>query len=264
MATVSQYIGFIMAALVVLMGCGNISPSAVARPAQNTATLAPAGTGSSAGEEDGPPPPPERSTSTPGSTGDVGQTSTTEIPTLEPDSGPPQTEDAEVAQILNQVNQQISDDKGGSYFLIQFQTRLNSDLHQELNNAGVVLYDPLENNVYQAYIPAGALPFLETLLNQGDIVTISLIPAQTKIKSPLNDSSRLNPQASYQIIVQFFNDPGEVEKAMLEEKMTVNEYAQGVMNFAQGQALGENLGSIAELSFVKSIEEIVPASGGGN
>jgi hypothetical protein len=46
--------------------------------------------------------------------------------------------------------------------------------------------------------------------------------------------------------------------------MVVDEYAEGVTNFAQGHALGNDLRSIAELSFVKLIEEVVPASGGGS
>jgi hypothetical protein len=174
-----------------------------------------------------------------------------------------ENEEDTVAQVINRVNEQITDNTG-SYFLIQFRTTLNSELSQRLIQAGIVLYDPLENNVYQAYISVKALPFLEELLKRSEIISITTIPPQGKIKPPLNDPNQVNPLQSYQITVQFFDVPTTAEKEMLEKIMVVDEYAEGVTNFAQGHALGNDLRSIAELSFVKLIEEVVPASGGGS
>ncbi|MEM7343417.1 MAG: hypothetical protein AAF485_04185 [Chloroflexota bacterium] len=160
---------------------------------------------------------------------------------------------------LNQVGHQISD-SAGSYFLIQFETTLDIELRQELGELGVRLYDPLENSVYQAYIPATALPSLEKILNKNKIISITTIPPQGKLKAPLDDAGQINFEESYLITVQFFDKLTTTEKEMLEKTMTVDEYAEGVINFAQGHTLGSNLNSIAALPFVKLVEEVVPAS----
>lgn len=198
--------------------------------------------------------------------GDAVESTITEVQTPKAESNQHEYEDHKkdnVAQVVNRVNEQISDNTG-SYFLIQFKTTLNSSLRQQLADAGITLYDPLENNVYQAYIPIKALPLLEELLKRNEIISITTIPPQAKIKSPLNDPGQVNSSQSYHVTVQFFDAPSVAEKETLEKLMVVDEYAEGVMNFAQGHASGNDLRSIAELPFVKLIEEVVPASGGGS
>ncbi len=208
---------------------------------------------------------PVQDISTPEKEDDTVKSAIVETPTLELDnSHSEQEENGEdnITQISDQVSEQISDN-AGSYFLIQFSATLGNELRQQLLEAGVILYDPLGNNVYQAYIPANALPFLEELLKRNEIISITTIPHQGKIKSPLNDPDQVNSSQSYQITVQFFDVPTTTEKETLEKIMIIDEYAEGVMNFAQGHTSGNDLGSIAELPFVKLIEEVVQASGGG-
>ena len=204
--------------------------------------------------------------SVPQERGDAAESKMTEAQTPIPDKDQREYgEDNEnnIAQVVNRVSEQISNN-AGTYFLIQFNTTLNSKLRQQLTEAGIILYDPLENNVYQAYIPIKAMSRLETLLKRNEIISITNIPLQGKIKSPLNDPDQVNLSQSYQVTVQFFDVPTTAEKETLEKIMVVDEYAEGVMNFAQGRASGNDLRSIAELPFVKLIEELVPASGGGS
>ncbi len=64
------------------------------------------------------------------------------------------------------------------------------------------------------------------------------------------------------MVVQFYAAPTEAQTAVLAESMTVTRTAVGVMNFAEGQATGEQVKQLAELPFVKSIAEAVVSTGG--
>lgn len=145
----------------------------------------------------------------------------------------------------------------GAYVVLTLATTLDASLAQQLENAGIVLFDPLGENRFQAYLPATAVPSLTTLLTNQTIKGVALIDPATKIQGEFPD-----PAAPYDVIVHFYTAPSEAETAVLASTMQVENVAEGVMNFAAGQATGAQIREIATLPFVKGIEEAVLSTGG--
>lgn len=145
----------------------------------------------------------------------------------------------------------------GAYVILTLATTLDASLAQQLENAGIVLYDPLGENRFQAYLPATAVATLTTLLTNQTITAVALIDPATKIKGDFPD-----PAAPYNVIVHFYAAPTEAETAVLASAMQVENVAEGVMNFAAGQATGAQIREIATLPFVRGIEAAVISTGG--
>jgi hypothetical protein len=164
--------------------------------------------------------------------------------------------DAGPASLPEEVEKMLAEE-GGAFVILTLADTLDASLQAQLDEAGIVLFDPLGANQYQAYLPQTAVPTLAALQANQNITSVAAIDPATKIKGSFTD-----PAKSYAIIVHFYKAPAEAETDVLANQMTVRDTAVGVMNFAEGEATANQIEAIANLSFVKGIEEAVVSTGG--
>lgn len=160
-------------------------------------------------------------------------------------------------ELFLQEVQTMMGEADGAYVLLTLASTLTPDVEQRLVEAGIVLFDPLGENRFQAYVPQTAVATLTTLRDANVILDVTAIDPATKIKGAF-----ANPQETYNVIVQFYAAPAENETAVLADHMIVNRTAVGAMNFVEGQATGAQIKQLADLPFVKLVEEAVVSSGG--
>lgn len=153
--------------------------------------------------------------------------------------------------------QAMMDQQEGAYVLVQLSGTLNAETERQLGEAGIVLFDPVGEYQFQAYVPSTAVSALATLQANHTIVAITAIDPADKLKGAFSE-----PQKAYDVVVQFYAAPTEAQTAVLAESMTVTRTAVGVMNFVEGQATGDQVRQLAEMNFVKSIAEAVVSTGG--
>ncbi|MFO7683913.1 MAG: hypothetical protein R6X34_28105 [Chloroflexota bacterium] len=153
--------------------------------------------------------------------------------------------------------QAMMDGDAGAYVVLTLPGTVDAALTQQLDAAGIVLFDPLGEYRYQAYVPLTAVPTLTALHDNNVIIDVTAIDPTTKIKGDFADA-----QAPYAIVVHFYTAPTESETAVLSDTMVVEQTAVGVMNFVEGQATGAQIKQLVELPFVKLVEEAVVSSGG--
>ncbi|MFO7538747.1 MAG: hypothetical protein R6X32_11925 [Chloroflexota bacterium] len=148
-------------------------------------------------------------------------------------------------------------DQDGAYVILTLATTLDASLAQQFEEAGILLFDPLGDNRFQAYLPAAAVPALTTLHNDAAVVAVDPIDPAGKIKGTFADR-----QEPYAIVVHFYTAPSDAETAVLANQMQIDKTAVGPMNFVEGKATRSQIREIATLPFVKGIEEAVLSSGG--
>lgn len=153
--------------------------------------------------------------------------------------------------------QVMMDQQEGAYVLVQLSGTLNAETERQLGEAGIVLFDPVGEYQFQAYVPATAVPALTALQANHTIVAVTAIDPADKLKGAFSE-----PQKVYDVVVQFYAAPTEAQTAVLADSMIVTRTAVGVMNFTEGQATGEQIRQLADLPFVKSIAEAVVSTGG--
>lgn len=161
------------------------------------------------------------------------------------------------ATILPDEVQQAMNTQEGAYVILTLADTVDEALADQLAAEGIILYDPLGEYRFQAYVPQTAVPALATRQANETIVGIEAIDPATKIKGTFADAT-----AVYTIIVHFYTAPTAAETAVLSQFMQVEQTAVGVMNFVAGEASGAQIPAISALPFVKGIEEAVLSSGG--
>ena len=92
--------------------------------------------------------------------------------------------------------------------------------------------------------------------------TLNPIPGQAKLQPQLAEKARADPQARFEVVVQFFVEPSSAEKSQLEKLVQVTGYSFGPVNLAEGTISGTDLEKLLALPFVKWIEERIPADVG--
>jgi hypothetical protein len=148
-------------------------------------------------------------------------------------------------------------EQDGAYVILTLSNTLDAALVQRLAEAGILLFDPLGNNQFQAYLPATAVPALTALRTDGTVTGVMAIDPASKIRGEFSDA-----QETYAVIVHFYAAPTEGETAVITAQMQVEKTAVGVMNFVEGQATGAQIREMANLPFVKGIEAAVISTGG--
>ncbi len=148
--------------------------------------------------------------------------------------------------------QTLMEENQGAYVVLTLSEALNSELEQRLDEAGIVLFDPLGEYRYQAYVPQTAVSTLATLQDNNLILEVAAIDPASKIKGEF-----ANSQETYNVIVHFYAPPTTNETAVLTDHMIINRTAEGAMNFVEGQATDAQIKQMAELPFVKLIEQAV-------
>lgn len=161
------------------------------------------------------------------------------------------------ADTLPERVQGMINGRDGAYVIVTLPGTLDETIAQQLDAAGIVLFDPLGEYRFQAYVPAAAVPFLATLHTSNVILDVTSIDPTTKLRGEFAD-----PQAAYAIVVHLYGAPTAMETTVLSDQMVVERTAVGVMNFVEGQATGAQIEQLVELPFVKRVEEAVVSSGG--
>lgn len=177
-------------------------------------------------------------------------------PTLAPVEIRLPTRDVLQTGALIQEEVRVTLDGGqGGFFLIQFSNPLDPDTRNSLEKAGAVFYNYLPTYAYYAYLPPESLSFLETLFANGRLRYLGLIPVEAKLEPSLGEKIRDNPEASFDITVQFFEALTVEQQEVLERLMEVNATSFGPVNIAEGSARAAEINAILALPFVKWIEE---------
>lgn len=167
------------------------------------------------------------------------------------------------AGIQKSVNQALTDNSGG-YFLLQFNSSLDEETRNVLEQVGVVFSDYIPNNAYYAFLTPESLKTLQQLESEGVLFHVGSIPTAAKLDPGLTEKLQEDPDQRLNLTVQFFEEPSQDEKHELELLMEVTSYSFGPVNFAEGSASAGNLEEILSLSFVKWVEEQIPGELGEN
>jgi hypothetical protein len=163
--------------------------------------------------------------------------------------------------IQTDVRQDLAQGAGG-YFVLQFNALPDADTRHELEQAGIQLGDFLPETAYQAYLPSNALPTLEKMMKAGELRYVGPIPPEAKLQPELAAKIQANPQASYEVVVQFFAKPPEQTTRQLESWLEVSSSSFGPVNIIEGRVKGTDVENILALPLVKWVEERVPADVG--
>ncbi len=146
---------------------------------------------------------------------------------------------------------------GNDYYLIQFYTDM-ADLDKEtrdtLNQIGCILYPGTENAFY-AKIPPEALDTVISLVNSGKVRYLGRIPIEAKIRPELLSKMQANPDKSFQIIVQLFDNPDSSQMNQLGDIMQFNSNYYSILDTVYGTVPGNRIQDIIDLSFVRWIGE---------
>jgi len=160
------------------------------------------------------------------------------------------------------VRQELDDGKSG-YYVLRFDTPLDDKTRLELEQSNIRLEDNVKENAYLAYLKEDSLPTLEKLMDAGDLDYVGIIPPETKIQPELAAKIQADPQAVYEVVVQFFTEPPEQTLKELGRWMEVRDTSFGPVNIAEGKVKGSDVSSILALPLVKWVEERTPADLGG-
>lgn len=156
------------------------------------------------------------------------------------------------------------DGEGGGYFLFQLGGPLEQDTRAELEGVGVVFYDYISDNAYYVYLPAGSLPVLQELLQEGILRYVGPIPDEAKLDPRLGEKLQADPEQPFSVIVQFFEAPSAADRERLEQWLEISGTSFGPVNIAEGVVVGKDIERILSMPVVKWVEERAPADLGGN
>ena len=149
-----------------------------------------------------------------------------------------------------------ADDAGGErYWLIQFRYPFPTEARYRLQDAGVAFYDYLDVSAFFAWVPPGALPLLEDMLETGEVRYVGGIPAQAKAAPGLVVDATRNPAAEREILVLTFDEPNEAELEELGRWMAIERQSTGPIHIVVGRARGASIPALTKLAFVSWMEE---------
>jgi hypothetical protein len=170
--------------------------------------------------------------------------------------------DNAAAGIQTVVRQELAQGAGG-YFVLQFNALPDQDTRLKIEQAGIRLGDFIPETAYQAYLPGDALPALEKMMAAGELRYVGPIPPEAKLQPELAAKIQADPQASYEVVVQFFAEPPEQTLKQLAGWLEVSSSSFGPVNLVEGKVKGTDVNNLLALPLVKWVEERVPADLGG-
>jgi hypothetical protein len=170
--------------------------------------------------------------------------------------------DASTTGIQTVVRQELAQSTGG-HFVLQFNALPDADTRLELEEAGIQLGEFIPQSAYEAYLPGNALPTLEKMMKAGELRYVGPIPPEAKLQPELAAKIQADPQASYEVVVQFFAEPPEQTMKQLEGWLEMSSSSFGPVNIVEGKVKGTDVDNILALPLVKWVEERVPADLGG-
>jgi len=141
------------------------------------------------------------------------------------------------------------------FWLIQFRYPFPTEARSRLEDAGVAFYDYLDVSALYAKVPAGALLMLESMLETGEIRYVGGIPAEAKVGKELAVDAVRNPAAEREIVVLTFDEPTPPQLEELGRWMMIERQATGRLQILEGRATGAATLALANLGFVRWVEE---------
>jgi len=158
--------------------------------------------------------------------------------------------------IQESAKKQLNQGDGG-YFLLQFSQSLDQETRGTLEGVNVIFYNYVPNNAYYAFLPPESLSVLDELLEAKTLTYVGPIPNEAKLEAGLGEKIQKNSDQSFDVTVQFFEEPSLTAKEEFNALMDVTDYSFGPVNLAEGVVAGTDVETILSLPFVKWMEEKV-------
>ncbi|MGD8473119.1 MAG: S8 family serine peptidase, partial [Anaerolineae bacterium] len=140
-------------------------------------------------------------------------------------------------------------------WLIQFRYPFPTEARARLQDAGVAFYDYVDVCGFFARVPPGVLPFLDEMLADGLVRYVGSIPAEAKVQKALVTDATRHSEAEKDIVVLTFDEPTAAQLEQLGRLIAVEGQSSGPIPFVEGTAPGASLPVLAELDFVRWVEE---------
>ena len=157
--------------------------------------------------------------------------------------------------------------RDSEYYLIQFYYPLypsalgsvDEETRNILRELGVVFLDPIDGHTYYTKISSESFDTLESLVDEGKIRYIGIVPAEAKIRPELLAKAQEKTDDFYLIVVKLFeDDETKVNVNELKKFMRIESYSK-VTHDVYGDVSGGNIIKICDLDFVRWVEEETPA-----
>ena len=159
--------------------------------------------------------------------------------------------EADARQALSAPDRAASD----KMWLIQFRYPFPTEARARLQHAGVAFYDYVDVCGFFARVPPGALPLLEEMLAEGLVRYVGSIPAEAKVQQALVTEAARRPESEQEVVVLTFNEPSAAQLEELGRLMAIEGQSSGPIHFVEGTTRGASLQALAELGFVRWVEE---------
>jgi subtilisin family serine protease len=156
------------------------------------------------------------------------------------------------------VRETLAAADGGSsdkMWLIQFRYPFPTEARARLQDAGVKFYDYVDVCGLIARVPPGALPLLEEMLEEGIVRYVGSIPAEAKVQRTLVTEAAGHPESEQEVVVLTFDQPSAAQLEQLGRLMTIKGQSSGPIPFVEGTSPTASLQALAQLDFVRWVEE---------
>ena len=147
------------------------------------------------------------------------------------------------------------DMRSDGFWLIQFRYPFPTGARTLLEDAGVAFFEYLDVSAFYARIPPVALPLLERMLETGEVRYVGAVPADAKVKPGLAADAVRDPQSEREILVLTFDESNEAQLEELGRWMLIEGQSTGPVHIVEGRAPGGSILALANLGFVRWVEE---------
>jgi hypothetical protein len=145
-------------------------------------------------------------------------------------------------------------------YVAQFRGPILKEWREALEAAGARILDYVQNYAYVIEVPEASSSGVAALAKSGLLRYLGPYPAEAKISWGLQQAAKSRPaEEDIEITVRFFDVPTKARKEAVSGILAVTKWEDDpVMPFARGAVKPGRLRQIAELPFVKWVEEYVP------
>ena len=127
---------------------------------------------------------------------------------------------------------------------------------KRLEGAGVTFYEYLDVAGLLARVSPEAVDTLRAMQEAGQVRYVGPIPAEGKVAKALWEKALAAPQEEYSILVELFEEATPAQEKELGALLSIEGRSEGPSHLLNGQATGEAIRALAQLEYVKWIEEL--------
>ncbi len=150
------------------------------------------------------------------------------------------------------------------YPIIAFRETPDVELNQRLATNGIQLGDVMAEGTYLATMPPGAGEFLNTLEQEGLILTALLFPTEAKVSNEfMQQLFTAVPEELVFVEVRLFGTPSAAQRANIEALLSVRNESPGPIYLLDGEIAVQDIDELLTLPIVRSVTPPQLAEPGG-